>query len=87
MLRKAKAPVDDVLKQLRGVSFSPSWHKGRLIMSPVDAIAHVIERELDLKNKKVKKEIKSKSERCAICGQEFRYTDGCKSCGCGAKCG
>ncbi len=97
-LRKGNGSItiDDVLDSIEGISFSPSWYKTRLIQSPVDAIVKSINRERELREKAISKEtkqeqikkeiVKQKGEYCSICGQEYRYPKGCRSCGCGSKC-
>lgn len=101
-IRKYGADIQELIDTIKGISFMPTWYKGKLSQSPVDAIAKVISREIDLREEamtpkedkiKTKKQISvasnsptPKIEYCSICGEEFRYQEGCKSCGCGSKC-
>lgn len=98
-LRKGngKISLDDILDAIEGISFSPSWYKSKLTQSPIDVIVKSINRERELREKAINKGKETKEDKkvkkefakeiCSICGQEYRYTDGCKSCKCSSKCG
>jgi len=98
-LRKGGGKIEDLVSTIRGISFLPSWHKGKLIQSPVDAIAKAVDREMELREKAMKKETKIAGEKaswlitndmsknyCLVCGEEYKMVEGCKSCSCGSVC-
>jgi len=98
-IRKFGASVEDAIETLRGISFAPSFYKGKLANSPIDALVRAIDREIDLRERALKeenkeqkevptvKEEKVSKETCPICGEYYKYIEGCKACACGSKCG
>jgi len=95
-IRVYSADILELIDTIKGISFLPTWYKGKLSQSPVDAIAKALTRELDLREESMasseKKEKKKPAENitsqvCSICGEEFKFQEGCKSCKCGSKCG
>jgi ribonucleoside-diphosphate reductase alpha chain len=90
-IRKYKMPIDAIIKQLQGISFQPSWVKGQLTLSPIDAVAKAIKREIDPDQKEQlelfnNEDGTKKVEHCSICGEPYKYIEGCKQCACGSKC-
>lgn len=46
-IRKSNTSIKLIIKQLKGINFAPSWFKKELTLSPLDAIAKALERELN----------------------------------------
>jgi ribonucleoside-diphosphate reductase alpha chain len=87
-----------IIKQLKNIAGpNPIWDDGQLILSTPDAIAKVLERYIEKREKLLQTETKSTSDKkyrptgdaCPDCGGALVYSEGCSTChSCGySKCG
>jgi ribonucleoside-diphosphate reductase alpha chain len=87
-----------IIKQLKNIAGpNPVWDDGQLILSTPDAIAKVLERHIERREKTMQTETKSVPEKkyrttgdtCPDCGGVLVYSEGCSTChSCGySKCG
>ena len=88
MALRAGVPVEDVIKQLRGIrSSTPVWFNGGLVLSGPDGIAIALERyihwrktgqELDSVTTAV--DAAAPAGECPDCGSTLKYEEGCSNC-------
>jgi ribonucleoside-diphosphate reductase alpha chain len=85
--------VDAVVKHLKGIRCpSIAWEEGHAVLSCPDAIASVLEKEVDERQDMPVMEtsvVKNIAGQCPDCGNLLVYQEGCFICrGCGyTKCG
>lgn len=87
--------VDAIARQLRGIRCpSPMWHKGKMINSCADGVAHVLDTFSGLQTEEKKEEKTPQKPAapagriCPDCGSPVEFTEGCMKCNvCGwSKC-
>ncbi|NMB46347.1 MAG: vitamin B12-dependent ribonucleotide reductase [Firmicutes bacterium] len=85
---RAGVPVEDVIKQLRGIrSSTPVWFNGGMVLSGPDGIAIALERYLhwrttgqELSNIQTALDTAAPAGECPDCGSILKYEEGCSNC-------
>ncbi|MFQ5499953.1 MAG: vitamin B12-dependent ribonucleotide reductase [Candidatus Zixiibacteriota bacterium] len=81
MALRARVPVDDIMKQLRGIGgSSPVFTDGGKVASIPDAIAQVLHRHFGSDIPRLPAKISESTEICPECAQPMRFDAGCFSC-------